>query len=297
MRTKLFLGLGILLVGLVTTPFLTRAVTVGPPRLEYSLDPGQTITGSMIVINEGGDTQTFYPSFERFTEDNGEKVFTKETSDLATWFRMEQAVTLKGGQSQSVPFSIVAPPDAAPGGHFAVIWWSTTPPGQSKDQVAIVTRAGVLVYVRVSGNIVEDGSIQDFEVDHSIATSLPLTFTTVFKNSGNVGIKPTGLITIKNLFGVTVITVPFNKELGFILPQSRKSFNSVWLDTGFHFGIYHAVLDLKYGDSEKTASAARWILILSPLGIAGLILLIFLIIGLPPTIRKYNRWIIERSRG
>jgi hypothetical protein len=51
------------------------AVTVGPVRLEYSVNPGDVVTGDILLLNEGNTDQSFYSSFERFTEnDNGENL-------------------------------------------------------------------------------------------------------------------------------------------------------------------------------------------------------------------------------
>ena len=88
-----------------------KAITVGPVKLEYSADPGDTIKGEIFVQNEDpkAGTATFYPVFEKFTEDGGNKIFTAEESDLSTWFRMAEGVTLKPQEYKYIPFKIVIP--------------------------------------------------------------------------------------------------------------------------------------------------------------------------------------------
>jgi hypothetical protein len=285
------------LLALISFPLLTKAVTIGPARLEYSTDPGAKLEGNMFLINESDAPQTFYPSFERFTEDNGQKIFTRETSDLSTWFQMSPSETLKPGEQRNIPFVINVPQNAPPGGHFAVIWWSTTPPGDNDKQVAIVTRAGVLVYLTVSGDIKEGGNIESLSIDKKSALSSgPFTFSTYFKNTGNVAIKPIGTVTVKNILGMTSAVIPMNKDGGAILPQSRKGFSAVWADKGFHFGPYHASLLLNFG-TNKTAEADQWFWVFSWSGILTLLVLILVIVGLPRIIRRYNRWIIDKARS
>ena len=60
-----------LIVGTLAVPMLTQALTVGPVKLEYSVQPGDTVPGEMIVQNEENIERTFYPSSERFIEVNG----------------------------------------------------------------------------------------------------------------------------------------------------------------------------------------------------------------------------------
>src|SRR3989344_5571553 len=182
-------------------PVAAAAVTVGPPRLEYKAAPGDSFAGSMFLQNESDATKTFYPDFQTFTERNGEKVFLKEESDLASWFRMPESITLKPDEKVDIPFTIEVPRDAAPGGHFAVIWWGAAANPKSGEQVAIVTRAGGLVYFTVSGDIEEAGAISRFDAGGTLFARPPVVFDIEFTNNGNVALKPTGHIRMRNLFG------------------------------------------------------------------------------------------------
>jgi hypothetical protein len=212
---------------------------------------------------------------------------------------MSTSETLKAGEQRVIPFTVKIPADAAPGGHFAVIWWSTTPPGESGKQVAIVTRAGVLVYLTISGNIQESGNVVDLSpsVPHNIAIALPINFSVLFKNTGNVSLKPIGSLTIRNMLGMTTAVIPVNPDQGAILPQSRKSFSAAWDDHAWHFGLYHASLDMAYGTATLHANGSTWIAVFSWQGIAIALLIILLLFILPKAIRRYNRWVVRRMSG
>ncbi|MFH1162329.1 MAG: hypothetical protein V1696_03625, partial [Candidatus Jorgensenbacteria bacterium] len=282
-------------VGGIVAPAVSHAVTVGPVKLEYTVDPGGTVSGQLFLANETGPRVTFYPTFERFAEENGQKVFTKETSDLATWFRMPASVTLNSGQSKQIPFTIRVPSDASPGGHFAVIWWSTTPPGPAGQQVSIVTRAGILVFLRVSGDIVEKAHIDSFSPNGRFFTGFPISFSIAFTDEGNVSLKPIGEVRITNIFGALKASLKVNEGGSIVLPGNSKGFSSAaWDTSGFFFGPYKAALSLTYGESKQIITESYWFFVASwnaIIAILGILLVFFII---PKAIKRYNLWIISK---
>lgn len=280
----------------LATPSFVGAVTVGPTKLQISVDPGQSATGFLFLKNDENKKQTFYPSVQRFSVSaDGQKVFTDDPVSIAKWFRLPASITLEAQGEEQVPFTMVTPSDAAPGGHFAVIWWSTSPPGDGGN-VAIVTRAGILVYVRVSGNIIEKGHINSFGGSPRFAWGLPINFAVDFVNEGNVALTPKGEIRVTNMFGALKATLPVNPYGGIILPASNGSFATPWSGDGFFFGIYKASLSLNYGEDNQSAQKSWWFIMVSPLAAAIVLLVIVLVFIAPPLLRKYNRWIIERAQ-
>ena len=274
-----------------------QAVTVGPAKMEYSVGPGDVMKTTLFLMNETGEDAAFYPSFEKFIEEDGKKTFLKDESDLASWIETEAPVFLLAGEKKNVPFTIKVPENAEPGGHFAVIWWSTAPPVGGK-QVSIVTRAGILVMLRVSGDIREEGRLLSFSTASSkkIFWSFPVGFSVTFKNDGNVHLKPTGEITVKNILGRTKAVVKVNEYLMQILPGSKRSFDVKWETARFAFGPYKAEISLAYGESQKQVSQSFWF-VLIPLKtliiVIFALLLVFFI--LPKGIKKYNQWIINKA--
>lgn len=297
---KLLLAAGIFLA-VTGIPFFVRAVTVGPVKLEYSANPGDVISGNLFLQNEQADTETFYPSFQGFSDQSGDKVFFTEKIGLSTWIKTVSSTTLKPGEQEQVPFTITVPNDAPPGGHFAVIWWSTTPPSQSNTgQLAVVSRAGILVYLQVSGNVVESGEVSDLSTGQMFYwNSVPLDVALIFKNNGNSYLKPAGAIGLKNVFGMTQASAVVNQYGMDILPQSQKSLSATLDPLGMVFGPYRVTANITYGaDNKKVATRTIWIWILPwPILIGVILFLIVVFIGLPKGIRRYNRWIIEKAQG
>ena len=152
-----------IIAGFYFIPFASHAVTVGPAKIDVSIDPGQTAVGEIYLANETGIKSTFYSGFEKFIEKNNERIFLPgEPTDLTSWFKMPQSVTLEPGEDIRIPYEIVVPEDAPPGGHFAIIWWSTNPPG-GPGGARIVTRAGIVTYIRISGEIIESANVLNFK--------------------------------------------------------------------------------------------------------------------------------------
>lgn len=273
-----------------------QAITVGPAKLEYSADPGDTIQGSIFVFNDGAETETLYAAFEKFTEVNGEKKFSPgEAVELANWFRMPHKVTLLPKGQENVPFTIEVPKNAPPGGHFAVIWWGNAPP--DSGQVSIVTRAGVLVYLRVSGDVRENGELLSFSsLAGRVVTRLP-DFEVRFRNGGNTYLKPRGEIAVKNIFGGTIAVFKVNDVGRILLPEGEESLrlSPQFEKRPFALGLYHADLNLAWGEKPETLEKRYYILVLPWIHIlGGSVILLLLYFGARFGLRKYNERVIAR---
>jgi len=281
-------------------PLPTHAITVGPAKLEYSVNPGDVITGKMYLKNEEGDTKTFYPTVDKFTEQNGIKNFIKDQSLIAEWLSTDSSVTLAPGKDKDIPFTLTIPKNAPPGGQFAVVWWGTNPPGtDATKQVSIQTRAGILVYINVSGDIKESAKISNFttEGNKTVFLNNIVPFGMVIANDGNVYIKPHGEIKVTSLFGKTQAVLPINAKGFQILPESTRSFGEdmIWTAGSFFIGPYKVTATVVYGDSNTTITQSFWIWMF-PIKTFLIIIgsLLALIIILRIFFKRYNRWLIQK---
>lgn len=275
-------------------PASVFAVTVGPTKIAERANPGDTINGNIVLINDTNEEQTMYPSFEKFTESGGQKQFLPgEPTALTNWFRLPQSVTLDPREQKNIPFTIAVPNGAPPGGHFAVIWWGNAPP---KGQVSIVTRAGILVYLQVSGEINENGEVLAFKPKGFVSAGLPYEFELVFKNGGNTWLRPSGDILIKNIFGTTRAIFRTNSAERIVMPGNEENLRVApkFEKPPFLIGLYKAELSLAWGETaEKFEKNAYFVVLpLLPLTIA-LVVLAALYLG----VRKYNAWIIKKALG
>lgn len=261
-------GLGIFLIG-----FSVDALTVSPTIYELTASQGQTIVKAVRLENESKDVQTFQPSTQNFIADPEGKspyfVGNEPQESLANWISINSSkITLKPGEKVDVPFTIMIPNNAEPGGHYAAIGWSDIPSSVSSGANISVNSdirfPMILLNVVSDANgqpleVVEDAKIQSFGTKdgETMFQRLPVVFTASISNSGNVHFRPEGHITVKNMFGRAVAVLPFNpgKGEGNVLPNSVREFFVPW-DKGLAFGMYTGELTMMYGRNGKTLDSS-----------------------------------------
>lgn len=294
------------------------ALTLSPARLEIAADPGETVTKSFVLVNEQDADLVYYTSAENFEAqgESGTPNFTPSKEGLASWVSVVDKVVLKRGQKIEVPFSVKVPKDADAGGHFAAIFLSTVPPAAGGNDVAVGAKVGMLVLLRVNGELKEGGGVLSFGLkgDSKFVTKLPVQFMYRFNNSGNDRVNPVGDIEIRNTVGVKIDTINANPTVGNILPASTRRFEVRWGEEqalsesapffdhvgyearNFAFGVYSATMNLTFGTTGQSSSKVYffvfpWHLML--VVILSLVILLFILRGL---IKRYNRWIIKQAQ-
>lgn len=312
----------LIVVSMMSIVHSAQALTVSPARLEVTGDPGTTLRGEIEIFNEQEGSRTFYTSFEDFepSGDTGAPHFIGAENGLATWLKTDSQVTVPSGTRQIVPYTITIPEGTEPGGYFGAVFFGTGEPGEANGgQVSVGGKIGVLVLLRVAGDIEESGGLLDFLTKNNqrFFTSLPITFTYRLNNTGGDRVVPLGDIKIKNTFRLTTETLKANKKEGSVLPSSARKFEVVWgeeqikpEDTPklnffqsaqaqlkeFHFGWYTAKLDLVFGTTNQAAQAnyhffvVPWQLLL----IVFVVIIVVRFFGLI-LLRRYNRIIIARA--
>ncbi|MFI5240426.1 MAG: hypothetical protein ACHQUB_01835 [Candidatus Saccharimonadia bacterium] len=274
----------------------TLGITVSPPTYDMSANPGDSLQNTIRVTNDSDGSVTLAVSAQDFvvegTEGSVTVTDTTGPTTFSSWFSFSQKqVTLAAKSSALVPFTINVPANAEPGGHFATVLFnpivstSTTSTGAS-----IIQRVGSLVLMKVSGDIVESGSIEKFnaksfvgswetvtgtdgktqiyianaedltkEHPQSYFDHGPVAFDVLFKNTGNVHFKPTGTLTIYNIFGSKVDQIaldPLN-----VFPGGERRVTVIWTKKSLWGGYYRAQIDAVYGSQNKilTAETVFWV--------------------------------------
>ena len=164
-KTLLGFGFGLSLAFVTVFPFRASALTLTPPRLEVSGDPGSTINTKRTVINDQNSIGTYFSSFANFEAqgDSGVPALSAATDDLGTWMKVPDSLTLGAGDSKDIDVSITIPKNATPGGHFAAIFWGTQPAGKNSGSIGIAMKTGVLVLLSVKGDVKEGGTVSAFD--------------------------------------------------------------------------------------------------------------------------------------
>ncbi len=319
MKHFIFATILFLMAGVIFTN-QAMALTISPVKAELSGDPGHTVQSEIILFNEQKEAKTFYASFENFEAqgESGTPNFVPGKEGLATWIKVPAEITLESGEKKTIPFSIVIPKDAEPGGHFAAVFWSTVPPQtQGGGQVAVGAKIGSLILLKVSGETKEGGGVLEFGAinKQKFFSSLPISFMYRFQNSGSDRVKPEGEIKIKNTFGLTSVTLNANEKEGNVLPSSVRKFTTVWAGNdlagdnsnagffgmvkkqwnNFTFGRYSANLHLKYGQDKQVD--ASYSLFVVPWQLLTVLLLLLLMLGIFIFFgfKKWDKWIISKA--
>lgn len=296
-------------------PFTAQAFTMTPALTDIALDPGVSQSGKVTIGNDENVPQTFYISIQKFIPagESGQQTFLppSDTSGLPNWISFDRpSFTLRSGESRQLTYVVNVPRDAAPGGYYAVVFFSNVPPDAQGTNVSIGARTGMLVFVTVKGAFVEQAFLKDFALETPSRTDrLPATFRVSLQNVGNVHILPEGTLSIRNVFGNTVARLPLNQLKNRIMPNSERRFlvswyketpeagKGFWHDAkeewnNFAVGPYRATLEIASpktnGFSAQTLSF--WVLPwrLGVLLVIGLFVLVA--VG-----RLHRRWVIARA--
>jgi len=267
---------------------------LGPTSFEIEASPGEKITKTMQITNRKGVAQNFLVAVEDFqgSMDDPEKtVLLQGDKDgkygAKDWVVPEMTTfQLKHGERQFFDVTIEVPKNADAGDHYASVLVSAPPTvdaenteDRSKPNVMITSRVGALFFVKVKGNIREEGMLRSFAVKEEINKQAPVDFKIIFENKGTVRIQPSGRIEIKNIAGNVVDVVAVNSFN--VLRDSFRAVNFQWNPGDFSFGQYTAQLQLArgYGDLTDSKSVTFWVIPVKKIMIGiGIFAIMFLLI-------------------
>lgn len=296
-----------------TPPAGGQALEIAPPVLNLTAKPGETIR-TQIALRDVSTSKLKVTSqindFVAAGEDGTPKIILEADAEpspysMKAWIAPLAELTLDPKQIRNLPVVIRVPADAAPGGYYSVVRFTATAPEMKDTGVSLSASLGSLILVRVSGDAKESMEIEEFAIQKdgqsgSVFQSTPLTFVERLKNTGNIHEQPTGLVTITDMFGKKVATLPINSPPRNVLPGSIRKFDQPLDQTVIGnkklFGKYTASFTMTYGDDkqELTVTKTFWVI---PYTLIAII--IFALIAgffiLRVLIKRYNKRIISNA--
>lgn len=320
-RTILF-GFSLVTIGLLATFSSASALTISPPIAEVSLDPGVQTNVQIKLFNETEKTLTLYTEIVNWSaqDETGTPAFAldEQAFGFATWITLNEGpIIVEPLENIALIGSIMPPQDADPGGHYAAIFFSENPPNtEGGGQVAIGSKVTALLLGEVAGDIQAEGRIRSFTTD-SFMNRLPVDFALRFENTGNIHLRPTGSITISNIFGGTTDSIDVNTTKGATLPGQIRQYSAVWeknmvddTNTGFFnefknewnnfaLGKYTASASLTSETEEgfitHNAETSFWVIPWRVMiGVVFAIAIIVFFISF--FVSRYNTWIIKKAQ-
>jgi len=289
------------------------ALTITPPLVKINMQPGESWSSSIKIINNNPIATSIYAQTADFKSgEDGGVVFLENNSPeeaaghflLSRWMNINsEAIPMAPFETKEIPVTISIPINAEAGGHYAAVLVGTKP-AESKLSGSGIKTASMLAslfMLNVKGNTIEDGRIRDFFSAQDYYKEPNVSLILRFENTGNVHLQPQGQIVIYNMFGQEKDTIAINQksDFGNVLPKSTRKWEFNWQgEKGFlASGRYRADLALSYGDQAKQSVSQTvyfWVIDVKAVATAtGSIL--FLILLLIIAIRSYVRRAVRQA--
>jgi hypothetical protein len=294
---------------LSASPNTAQGIEISPTLVELNATKLKTYNITLNVTNVTSSDliyQTTVDDFNAAGETGSPHIILDSklptTASIKTWVSSIPQFTLQSHKSVTINAQITVPNNAEPGGHYGVLRFYGTAPELEGTGVGLSASAGVLILVRVDGQITEKADLASFYSSQDdkqswLFNNSPITFVTRIKNEGNIHVKPIGNIEVRDWFGNLVSNLTVNKDSSNILPNSIRRFENT-LKKDWMFGLYTVNLTTGYGTTGQaiTSTIKFWVIPYTAI-LIGLMILVTVTFVLSRLIRVYNRHIIEKSKN
>ena len=275
---SLILGLSTLLsFSFAQNTVSSQSLEVSPPSQELASDPGQTILARAKIRNKSADSINIKVRIEDFTatgEEGQVALIEKGPQSLTSWTVVEpQSFPLKPGETKEVTAKISIPKEAG-GGRYGSFVFSAGGGQAAPGTASVAQELASLFLIRISGPVSEKLLISEFKSPAFLEFG-PVPFTLKFTNSGNVHVKPFGLINITDVTGRVVKDVVVRGETNIFPGASRiitVNYDEKWL-----FGPYKAQAVLNFGSKNESLYATTTFFVF-PVRIAAALLLVLFVL-------------------
>lgn len=257
-------------------------ITVSPAVVDKRVRPGNKVSFSVKITNNRPDPKTYYvfaSTFSATGDESGKPAFqdtvTGPTS-MINWFEFPiKSVALSPGERKEIPVTVSVPASVDAGGYYGAIIFSEQNPAIDKRFVVGVTEeVGTLVLLSIEGLVKEEGKPLDVTAASTVFTSLPVTMNMRFENTGNVHLKPTGLVEVFNVLGEKEATLQINPGFNSTLPKSIRKYEILWNPEKYfglipRMGLYRAEPVVLYGTTGVTQKMPSFTFYLLPKKFVG----------------------------
>lgn len=246
-----------------------RAITITPPTLPFSVNPGDKKEGKLGLINDSNDDIVFSVyAFDMIVQDNKGTpeilpigTIQNNKYSASSWIGVDSPTLLVKAHSRAdIHYYVQVPTNAGPGGHYAAIVYRPQRIETARGSgAAINQQLATLVYFDVAGPIKESAQVKRFEAP-GFSEYGPIKLTAEIVNNGDTHIKPQGTITVKNMLDKTIVTRKLeevNIFPGGISRLIEETVGKKWM-----IGKYTASLMASYGRSNNlplVATVAFWV--------------------------------------
>lgn len=250
-----------------------QSLEISPPTQEMTADPGQTITLKAKIRNRTPVSLPIKVRLEDFIaqgEEGSVALSARSKWPITAWSTVSPTeFTLTSGQSEEVTATVRVPSTGVAGGRYGSFVFSAGASGQKSGGASISQEVASLFLIRISGPVVENLRIDSFIVPF-FSEFGPVKFAVNFYNSGNIHMKPSGVIAVTDMFGRKAADVKLDPAN--VFPEANRILTTTW-DQKFLIGKYTATAYLYSGGSKNQSLTATATFIVFPLRIAVIIIL------------------------
>lgn len=218
-----------------------RGLFITPSRQYTSVSAGQTTSPNFTVANLTKSAMNVSISVEQFSvsDYSYDYIFHPAKED---WIFLEKAqLSLTAGHSQKLNYTIKAPADALPGGHYFTIFASTKLPNGEK------VRAATVVYVTVKGNLITTSNVEN-DTFPLVAFDGDINFKLNIRDTGNTHFFVYTIGSVSN----GLVTRSLSEAGHILLPQTIRS-----LDYKITSPILPSIYRADYGYKTETGQVTN----------------------------------------
>jgi len=243
------------LVVLGPQPAEAQGIAISPPNFNLTLARGDSTTAEFTLSNRALDqTQVNVEVVDWTMNLAGDITFLPPGSQPRSAARF---ITLSQNQLNLEPegevllrFTVALPNDTSlQGGYMALIVFTTSPTA-STEQIGISFSAQIAagVNIVVEGTALAQG--QPIRLETAATPQGTRQVVVTFQNTGNVLLRVTGTLSLRDLFGDPVMDLPISG--GAVLPESSRNF-TVDLPPDITPGQYLALALFDFGGDQILA--------------------------------------------
>lgn len=210
-------------------------LSLSPVFINLATDPGSAVSSAIRVTNRNNFREYLEIQVAKFTANYaGEAPIIVDITpedEFGSWVSFsEKQFVIEPNETKTVKFTISPSNDASLGYYYALL---VSRIGESAEKATTTLKGSpaipVLLEVRTP-NAKRELQLVEFSTDKSIYEYLPVTFKVKLKNTGNIHVVPSGDIFIDWGKDRDVGLIHANSTRGNILPQTERTYDSLWDD-------------------------------------------------------------------
>lgn len=235
-------------------------ITLTPATVEEDGVRGETKTFTLTIGNQTSEEQTYriYGKNIEGADDGATPIFADDGEPtpyaMTDWMRLPTTPIVVGaGSTTDFAVTVEIPNSASSGSYMAGIFISPSTGTTTEDGVGSSSPRYELVSIvniEVQGDALYEARIRSFSADRLLYNKKDVVFTIEIENQGNTLIRPSGTITISNIFGTKEETFLINEVHAGIFPETTREFDFHFTSNRWEFGKHTAMVALAYETAE-----------------------------------------------